>query len=206
MGLLNDGCGTVPTCVWTVDADDADVVLYLVGATVAVLLVGVPLPLLEQVGKTWFDYHLPLVALVPLTEKRNPFSLYLLRTCARPLFSLIVTSFPLPMSLVYVLQILNPYGTLTYDALSAYVDEIGIPLMMVISGLRLRYQKKMSVHLVIDSFVEYLDQIDVLVCDDGIVVVLFVLDHHVVLRPVHQVERVLLPFSSAVILPSQQLP
>ena len=174
---------------------------------VAVLLVGVPLPLIELVGKTWFDYLLPLVAqfLVLLMEKKNPFSFYLLRTYARPLFSLIVTSFPLLMSLVYVLLILNPYGTLTYDALSACVYEIGIPLMMVISGLRQRYQRRMSVHLVIDSFVEYLDQIDALACDDGIVVVLVVLDHHVVLRPVHQVEHVSLPFSSVIFLPSQQL-
>ena len=58
----------------------------------------------------------------------------------------------------------------------------------------------------IDFFVEYLDQTDALACDDEIVVVLVVLDHHVVLRPVHQVEHVSLPFSSAIILPSQQLP
>ena len=77
--------------------------------------------------------------------------------------------------------------------------------MMVISGLRQRYQRRMSVHLVIDSFVEYLDQIDALACDDGIVVVLVVLDHHVVLRPVHQVEHVSLLFSSVIFLPSQQL-
>ena len=96
---------------------------------VAVLLVGVPLPLIELVGKTWIDYLLPLVArfLVLLMEKKNPFSFYLLRTCARPLFSLIVTSSPLLMSLVYVLLILNPYGTLTYDALSAVSTRSGSP-------------------------------------------------------------------------------
>ena len=57
----------------------------------------------------------------------------------------------------------------------------------------------------IDFFVEYLDQIDALACDAGIVVVLGVLDHHVVLRPVHQVEHVSLPFSFVIFLPSQQL-
>ena len=42
-------------------------VLYLVGAMVAVLLVGVPLPWIELVGKTWVDQFLPLVVqfLVP---------------------------------------------------------------------------------------------------------------------------------------------
>ena len=77
--------------------------------------------------------------------------------------------------------------------------------MMKISGHRLRYRRKMSVHLVIDSFVECLDRIDAPACDDGIVVLLFVLDHHVLLRPVHQVEHVSLPFSSVRSLPSQQL-
>ena len=174
---------------------------------VAVLLVGVPLPWTELVGKTWVDHLLPLVAqfLVPLMGKKNLFSFYLLRIYVHPLFSLNVTFSLLLMSLVYVLLILNPYGISTFDALSACIYETGNPLMMKISGHRLRYRRKMNVHLVIDSFVECLDRIDALACDDGIVVVLVVLDHHVVLRPVHQVECVSLPFSSVTCLPSQRL-
>ena len=123
-------------------------VLYLVGAMVAVSLVEAPLPLPELVGKSGSDYPLPLVVqfLALWMEKKNPSSFYPSRTCVRPLSSLIVTSVPPRMSLVYVLLILNPYGTLTYDALSAYVYEIGTPWMMVISGLRQNYQRRMSGH------------------------------------------------------------
>ena len=111
-------------------------------------LVEGPLPLPELVGKFGSDYPLPLVVqfLALWMEKRNPSSFYPLRTYVRPPFSLIVTFVPPRMSLFYVLLILNSYGTLTYDALSACVYEIGIPWMMVISGLRQNYQRRKSGH------------------------------------------------------------
>ena len=163
--------------------------LYLVVVMVAASLVEVPLPLIELDGKIWIYLHLPPAVqfLVLLMKRRNPSFFYLWMVYAHPLFFLIVTSFLLPMSLSYVFQISSPYGTLTYDALSAYACGIEIPVMTVIYDHHPRFQKIMIVHLVIDSFVEYLDHVYVLAYDDGTFVVLAVPGHHVVRYPVHQV-------------------
>ena len=134
-------------------------VLYQVGAMVAVLPVEVPLPLIELVGKTGADCLLPHVVqfLVRLTKRRNPSFFYLWMIYAHPLFFLIVISFLLPTIPFYVSQISSPYGTLTYDALSAHVFEIGSLLMMVIYDHPLKSRKMMTFRLGIDPFVEYLD-------------------------------------------------
>ena len=142
---------------------------YLVVVMVAASLAEVPLPLIELVGKIWTYSRLPLAVqlLVLLMKRRNPSFFYLWMIYAHPFFFLIVTSFLLLMILSSVSQISSPYGTLTCGALNTYAYEIGIPLMMVIYDHHPMYQKKMNVHSVIDSFVEYLDQVGALAYEDG---------------------------------------